>query len=66
MHNMSNYFSVLMDESNDKQDNSCIILVRVLDAELGNVKEKVSRHTSGEPLKAKAFMSDATNVMKGA
>ena len=40
MHNMSNPFSVLMDESNDKPDKSCIILVRVLDAELGNVKTK--------------------------
>ena len=38
IHNMSNPFSVLMDESNDKQDKSGIILVRVLDAELGNVK----------------------------
>ena len=41
MHNMSNPFSVLMDESNDKQDKSCIILVRVLDAELGNVKTRL-------------------------
>ena len=40
IHNMSNPFSVLMDESNDKQDKSCIILVRVLDAVLGNVKTR--------------------------
>ena len=40
IHNMSNSFSVLMDESNDKQDKSCIILVGVLDAELGNVKTR--------------------------
>ena len=39
-HNMSNPFSVLMDESNDKKDKSCIILVRVLDAKLGNVKTR--------------------------
>ena len=37
---MSNPFSFLMDESNDKQDKSCIILVRVLDAKLGNVKTR--------------------------
>lgn len=29
--NMSNPFSVMMDESNDKTDKSCIILVRVFD-----------------------------------
>ena len=40
IHNMSNAFSVLMDESNHKQDKSCIILVRGLDAELGNVKTR--------------------------
>ena len=40
IHKMSNPFSVLMDESNDKQDKSCIILVRVLDAKLGNVKTR--------------------------
>ena len=41
IHNMSNPFSVLMDELNDKQDKSCIILVRVLDAKLGNVKTRL-------------------------
>ena len=40
IHNMSNSFSVLMDESNDKQNKSCIILVRVLHAKLGNVKTR--------------------------
>ena len=38
IHNMSNPFSVLTDESYDKQDKSCIILVGVLDAKLGNIK----------------------------
>ena len=37
---MSNPFSVLMDESNNKQDKSCIVLVKVLDAELSNVKTR--------------------------
>ncbi len=84
---MSNPFSILMDESNDKQDKSCIILVRVLDAELGNLKTKfldmpVVNIGTAENLysalreslgkynldfsKAIAFMSDTTNVMKGA
>ena len=35
---MSNPFSVLMDESNDKTDKSCIILVKVLDPECGDVR----------------------------
>ena len=35
--NMSNPFSLLMDESNDKANKSCIILVRVLDSEIGDV-----------------------------
>ena len=39
IHNMSN-LSVLMDELNDKQNKSCIILIRVLDAKLGNVKTR--------------------------
>ena len=34
---MSNPFSIMLDESNDKIDKSCIILVRVLDPEVGNV-----------------------------
>ena len=33
----SNPFSILIDESNDKLDKSCIILVRLLDPDLGNV-----------------------------
>ena len=32
-----NPFSVMMDESNDKSNKSCIILVRVLDPEIGDV-----------------------------
>ena len=35
--NMSNPFSLLVDESNDKANKSCIILVRVLDSEIGDV-----------------------------
>ena len=33
-HDTSKFFSVLMDESNDKADKSCIILVRIFDAEV--------------------------------
>lgn len=32
---MKNPFSILMDESNDKTDKSCIILVRILDSAVG-------------------------------
>ena len=35
--NLSNSFSIMIDESNDKVNKSCIILVRLLDPELGNV-----------------------------
>ena len=35
--NLSNPFSIMLDESNDKIDMSCIILVRVLDPEMGDV-----------------------------
>ena len=87
IHNMSNLFSVLMDELNDKQDKSCIILVRVLDAELRSVKTRVLdlpvvNIGTAENLfsaikeslskynldfsKAITFMSDTTNIMKGA
>ena len=37
LQNLSNPFSIMLDESNDKIDKSCIILVRLLDPELGNV-----------------------------
>ena len=37
---ISNQFSILQDESNDNVDKSCIILIRVLDEELGNVKTR--------------------------
>ncbi len=37
---LSNSFSILMDGSNDKADKSCIILVRVLDSTLGEVKTR--------------------------
>ena len=40
LQNMSNPYSIMIDESNDKEDKSCIILVRVLDAEVGNVKTR--------------------------
>lgn len=85
--NLSNPFSLLMDESNDKTDKSCIILVRVLDEKLGVVRTRfldmpiVNIGTAVnlfEALKnslqkhglnfqnAVSFMSDTTNVMKGA
>ena len=84
---MSNPFSLLIDESNDKTDKSCIILVRTLDEELGDVctrfldmpvvkvgtavnlfaalKSSLDKHGLNFD-KAMAFMSDTTNVMKGA
>ena len=34
--NMASHFSIMMNESNDKTDKSCIILVPVFDSELGN------------------------------
>ena len=37
---MSNQFSIMMDESNDKIDKSCIILVRVLDPAVGDVRTR--------------------------
>ncbi len=40
LQNMSNPYSMMIDESNDKENKSCIILVRVLDAEVGNVKTR--------------------------
>ena len=36
LENLKNPFSILIDESNDKVDKSCIILVRNLDPEIGN------------------------------
>lgn len=38
--NLSNPFSILTDESNDKTDKSCIILVRVFDSDFGNVSTR--------------------------
>ncbi len=40
IHNMSSPFSILIDESNNKVDKSCIILVRFVDEQLGNVKTR--------------------------
>ena len=37
---MSQPFSIMMDESNDKTNKSCIILVRILDQEIGNVRTR--------------------------
>ena len=84
---MSAPFSLLMDESNDKTDKSCIILVRVLDPAIGEVrtrfldmpvvnigtannlfralKSSLEKHGLSFE-KAVSFMSDTTNVMKGA
>ena len=85
--NMSKPFSIMMDESNDKTDKSCIILVRVFDSEsedarthfldmpivnIGTasnlftaVKSSLSKHDL-DFANTLAFMSDTTNVMKGA
>ena len=85
--NMSYPFSLMMDESNDKSDKSCIILVRVFDPILCDVRTRfldmpvvnvgnaqnlfdaLKLSLAGKGLdfsKAVAFMSDTTNVMKGA
>ena len=87
VHNMSRFFSVLIDESNEKNDKSCIILVRVLDINAGDIRTrfldmpivsvgtaqnlfvalKESLHRNNLDFsKCIAFMSDTTNVMKGA
>ena len=84
---MSNPFSIMMDESNDKTDKSCIVLVRVLDPAVGDVRTrfidmpvvnigtaqnlfsalKLSLSNKGFDFSnVVAFMSDTTNVMKGA
>ncbi len=77
----------MMDESNDKTDKSCIILVRGFDSTVGDVctrfvdmpvvnigtaqnlfealKESLSKHGL-DFSNCLAFMSDTTNVMKGA
>ena len=87
LHDLSNFFSVMMDESNDKTDKSCIILVRAFDSSIGDVrtrfidmpvvnigtarnlfdalKESLSNHGL-DFSSCLAFMSDTTNVMKGA
>lgn len=38
--NLSNPFSILMDESNDKVDKSSIMLIKVLNPEVGDVKTR--------------------------
>ena len=40
LENLKNPFSILIDESNDKVDKSCIILVRYLDPEIGSISTK--------------------------
>ncbi len=40
LQNTSNPYSIMIDESNSKEDKSCIILVRVLDVKIGNVKTR--------------------------
>ena len=40
LENLKNPFSILIDESNDKLDKSCIILVRYLNPEIGNISTK--------------------------
>ena len=37
---MSNFFFVMMDESNDKTDKSFIILVRLLDKDVGDIRTR--------------------------
>ena len=38
INNLSNPFSIMMDESNDKVDKSCIITVGVLNQEAADIK----------------------------
>ena len=87
LHDMSNSFLILIDESNDRTDKSCIILVRVIDLSVEDIRTrfldmpvvnvgtarnlfaalKLSLSNNGLDLsKCIAFMSDTTNVMKGA
>ena len=40
LYDMSSFFSVMMDESKDKTDKSCIILVRVMDSDLGDIRTR--------------------------
>ena len=84
---LANPFSILMDQSNDKTDKSCVILFRIFDSSLGDSRTrfldmpvvnvgtavnlftalKSSLESKGLDFsKAVAFMSDTTNVMKGA
>ena len=84
---MSRFYSLMMDKSNDKTDKSCIILVRILDLIVGDIRTrfldmpivnigtarnlfdalKLSLNNKGLDFsKCISFMSDTTNVMKGA
>ena len=40
INNLSGPFSTMIDESNDKTDKSCIVLVRVLDPEIGDIRSR--------------------------
>ena len=85
--NKNCHFSLMMDESNDKKDKYCIILVTAFDFNIGDVRTrfldmpivnigtavnlfsafKLSNNKKGLDFdKCEAFMSDTTNVMKGA
>ena len=41
---MSTCFSIMMDESNDKTDKSCIILARVYDSSVGDVRTRLTSY----------------------
>lgn len=87
INDMATFYSIMMDESNDKTDKSCIILVRVFDSNVGDIRTRfldmpivnigtarnlfdaLQQSLSKNGLdftKCLAFMSDTTNVMKGA
>ena len=40
INNLGNPCSIMIDESNDAKDKSCIILVRVLDPEIGDIRTR--------------------------
>lgn len=40
LNDMSKFFSIMIDESNDKTDKSCIILVRVFDSCVGDIRTR--------------------------
>ena len=87
LESMDNPFSIMIDESNDKTDKSCIILVCVLDNKVCDICKRfldmpvVNNGTAANLFDARksslakhgfdfsnafSYMSDTTNVMKGA